>query len=111
LAGNTGRYRGSYSPVNYNDVIFKPDQPANALPPVTTNFTMARDMFSGSCVSKNGFTYLEVGPDQTMDDKRQVPPYRNTPSEALGFGMHIADYNLELDDLIDAVDAQAAAAK
>jgi len=107
LAGNTGRYRGSYSPVKYNNIIFKPDQPANTLPPVTTNFTMARDMFSGNCVSKNGFSYLEVGPDQTADDQRQVPPYRNTPSEALGFGMHIADYNIELDDLIDAVDAQA----
>ena len=49
-------------------------------------------------------------PDQAADDKRAVPPYRTTSSEALGFGMHIEDYAIEQDDLIDAVDQQAKAA-
>ena len=71
---------------------------------------MARDMFNGECVNQNGFSYLEIRPDQAADDKRPVPPYRNTGSESLGFGMHIADFAIEQDDLLDAVDKQAKAA-
>ncbi len=76
----------------------------------STAFTLARDMFSGRCVNQNGLSYLEVEPDQTPDDKRPVPPYRTSTSEALGFGTHIADFSLEEDDLIEAVDRQAKAA-
>jgi hypothetical protein len=110
LAGNTGRYRGSYFPVKFVNTAFKPDAPANPLPPVTTPFTLHRDMFSGECKNENGFSYLEVRPDPASDDKRKVPPYRTTGAESIGFGMHIADYSLERDDLIDAVEQQSKAA-
>jgi hypothetical protein len=111
LAGNTGRYRGAYFPTTFVNAVFKPDAPADhPLPMVDTPFTLHRDMFSGECKNQNGFSYLEVRPDQASDDKRPVPPYRTTGAESIGFGMHIADYSLERDDLIDAVDQQAKAA-
>lgn len=110
LAGNSGRYRGAYFPTKFVNSVFKPDAPANPLPMVDTPFTLHRDMFSGECKNQNGFSYLEVRPDQPSGDKRMVPPYRTTGAESIGFGMHIADYSLERDDLIDAVDQQAKAA-
>ena len=61
-------------------------------------------------MNANGLSYLEISVDQTPDDMRAVPPYRNMASESLGFGLHIVDYALEQDDLIDAVSQQAKAA-
>lgn len=107
LAGNSGRYKGSYSPTSFKNPLFKPD---GMLPEAPTPFVMSRDMFRGTCVNANGLSYLEIAVDQTPDDMRTVPPYRNTASESLGFGLHIADYALEQDDLIDAVSQQAKAA-
>ena len=37
-------------------------------------------------------------------------PYRITLTETLGFGLHVEDYNLFLEDLIDGVKLQADAA-
>jgi hypothetical protein len=110
LAGNTARYQGTYTPIKFYDAIFAPDAPPNMPPMVSTPFRLERDLFRGECKNQNGFSYLEVWPDQTSDDKRVVPPYRNTSSEGLGFGMHIYDYAIEMDDLIAAVDKQANAA-
>ncbi|HVW28458.1 MAG TPA: DUF3089 domain-containing protein [Polyangiaceae bacterium] len=110
LAGNSGNYKGGYVPVHFYDPIFAPDAPATPAPMVSTPFWMERDLFSGSCKYENGLSYLEISPNQTSDDKRPVPAYRNTSSEGLGFGMHIFDYAIEMDDLINAVDQQAKAA-
>lgn len=110
LSGNTGRYLGSYTPLKFYDPIFAPDQPPAKPPLEPTPFVMDRDLFRGTCVSAGGFTYLQIVVDQTADDKRTVTGYRNTASEAIGFGMHIFDYSIELEDLISAVDLQAKAA-
>lgn len=110
LAGNTGNYKGTYTPIKFYDAIFAPDAPPNTPPMVSTPFRLERDLFHGECKNENGFSYLEVRPNQTSDDKRVIPPYRNTSSEGLGFGMHIYDYAIEMDDLIDTVDQQAQAA-
>ncbi|HEX3595711.1 MAG TPA: hypothetical protein VHU80_11425, partial [Polyangiaceae bacterium] len=85
--------------------------PPGTVPDVTTPFRLWRDLFHGACKNENGFSYLEIATKQSSDDKRPVPPYRTTSSEALGFGMHIVDYAIELDDLIDTVDQQAKAAE
>jgi hypothetical protein len=45
--------------------------------------------------------------DAPPGDKRTVAPYRNTLTEGIGFGLHVADYNLFLDDVIEAVRLQA----
>jgi hypothetical protein len=112
LAGNSGRYRGSYFPTKFVNATFKPDAPMAdpSAPAVTTPFTLHRDFFSGECKNESGFSYLEVRPDPASDDKRKVPPYRTTGAESIGFGMHIADYSLARDDLVDAVEKQAKAA-
>src|SRR5262249_51406304 len=103
-------YAGSYSPTHFYNTVFAPDEPKNTYPAVSTPFTMVRDFFSGECKNQNGFSYLEIRPDPAADDTRATPPYRVTSSEALGFGLHIAHFSIEQDDLIDAVRQQAKAA-
>jgi hypothetical protein len=109
LAGNTGSYTGSLLPVKLNQVVFTADTPANMPPAVTTPFRLYRDLFKGECVNKNGYNYLEISVAQTSDDKREIPPYRSTIIEGVGFGLHVADYAPPAEDLIETVKQQAAA--
>jgi len=107
LAGNQGLYRGSYFPISVNQPIFRPDEP---IPPgVTTPFLLYRRVFQGECVHENCFSYLQISLQLAPGDQRSEPPYRTSVVESLGFGLHLVDYNLELDDLIDVVTQQAAA--
>ena len=108
LAGNSGPYRGTYFPIKINNPAFIPDNKPPA--DIKTPFVLYRNVLQGSCVKKNGYSYLEVTLLEQPGDPRGTPPYKNSASEALGFGLHVADYNIALDDLIDAVTQQAAAA-
>jgi hypothetical protein len=110
LAGNTGRYTGSLVYAHPVQPIFTPDVgpvPAG----ITTPFLLYRDIFRGECVKSGNFHYLQITLDKTADDMRATPPYRNTQSEAQGFGMHIFDYFPPMEDLINAVKLQAEAAQ
>ena len=71
---------------------------------------MYRDFFHGECAVTDGAHYLSVRIDKSADDLRPDPPYRSQGQEAIGFGLHVADYNLALDDLVDIVKLQAKAA-
>ena len=62
-------------------------------------------------INQGGFSYLEVAINKSAGDTRENPPYRSPPLESTGWGLHLVDYNLELDDLIEAVRLQAAAKK
>ena len=108
IAGNdSGLYRGSYLPVHQNQAGFQADEP---IPPdITTPFLLYRNVFVGQCVDQNGFSYLQISLQLAPGDERAEPPYRKRLVEAIGFGLHLVDYNLPLDDLIDAVAQQAAA--
>ena len=106
LAGNTGRYRGSYFAVRSNNPTF---QAESVGPPVTTPYVLYRDLFRSECVNQNGFSYLELSVDQTADDLRKVPSYRNLRLEGTGWGLHLVDYNPAVEDLIDLVTQQYAA--
>ncbi|HKA86341.1 MAG TPA: DUF3089 domain-containing protein [Haliangiales bacterium] len=112
LAGSAGRFRGSYIPVHFVNPLFAP---TNAQLPadITTPFALDRTIFAGDCVDETiggvGFTYLKVALQKDAGDVRPDPPYYSSVQESIGFGLHVADYNLALDDLIDAVAAQAAA--
>jgi len=110
LAGNTGNYLGGYTPYVFFDPVFKPDTPPLQPPAEPTPFVMLRDVFKGQCVNQNGLSYLEISVNQSADDTRPVYAYRNSGSEALGFGMHVIDYAIEMEDLLKAVDLQAKAA-
>jgi DUF3089 family protein len=109
LASSAGPYRGSYLPTHYVNPLFTP---SNAPIPagVTTPFVLERGRLKGQCVDRTSgdttFTYLEVS--LAPGDPRPAPPYYSSAQEAFGYGLHIADYNLALDDLIDAVAKQAA---
>ena len=110
LAKNTGRSRGAYLPKDVNTIAFVPDTPAGARPDFSTPFAVFPDLFSGECVSKGGYHYFEVKLDPAAGDQRKTGPYRGSVAESIGFGLHVSDYNLFLDDLIDAVKLQADAA-
>jgi hypothetical protein len=108
LAGNSPPYKGSYFPVKVNNALLGPDTPAPQ--DAGTPFVLYRGIFQGTCVNKNGYNYLEIKRLEQAGDPRGVPPYTNAGSISLGFGLHIADYNLPLEDLIEAVTKQAAKA-
>ncbi len=110
LAKNTGRYTGSYIYAHPVQPIFTPD--VGPFPDgITTPFLLYRDIFRGECTKVDNFHYLQISLDKTPDDTRSTPPYRNTASEAQGFGMHIFDYFPPSEDLLNAVKLQAEAAK
>lgn len=105
IAGNSGLYRGSYFPVSVHQPFFSALEP---IPDgVTTPFVLYRNVFAGECVQRNGFSYLNISLQLMPGDQRAEPPYRSVVEP--GFGLHLVDYNIPLDDLIDAVTLQAAA--
>ena len=109
LAGAAGKnYRGSYIALNLVNKTFVADG-ADKLPMVDTPFIVYRDIFSGQCQSQNGFNYLEITSHQTADDPRPQFPYHFAGLE-MALGLHLLDYALEMDDLIEAVRQQGAAA-
>jgi hypothetical protein len=105
IAGNMGRYKGSYFRKAIANPSFAPNTP---LPEdLATPFAVYRDLFKGECVSRDGTTYLELSIEPTGDTDMRMPPWRNTTVEGIGFGLHLVDYHVPLEDLIDAVQAQA----
>ncbi len=107
LAGNTGRLQGSYLRSSIRNPSFAPDQP---IPEgITTPFLIYRDVFRAECAKGDGTSYLSISVDQDPDDQRGIPPYRSALLQSIGFGLHLVDYNLMLDDLVDMVGQQAAA--
>jgi hypothetical protein len=105
LAGNSGAYKGSYFQIKVNNASFGADVPAPS--DIETPFVLYRDLFDGECVTRNGFRYLEY--TLLADDGRGTPPWRHTAVDGLGFGTHLVDFHIPLDDLIDATAEQAAA--
>jgi Protein of unknown function (DUF3089) len=110
LAGRAGMtYKGSYIRLNRVNKTLDP-QGIDTLPPgITTPFVVYRDVLRGECKNADGFSYLEISLQMPPGDKRPAPPYRYPTIEA-ALGLHLVDYNLELDDLIETVRLQAAAA-
>ena len=114
LANNTGNSRGTYMPKSLNTPLFVPDTPAVPAPQFDTPFAVFPDVFKAECthatIGATPFHYLKVSLAPPAGDKRMVAPYRSTVLESVGFGLHIIDFGLVLDDLIEAVKLQAEAA-
>jgi pimeloyl-ACP methyl ester carboxylesterase len=109
LSGNTGAYAGSYFAVKVENASFTADTAAPS--DLETPFALYRNMFKGECVTKGDFHYLEYKLITDKSDPRGIPPWRHTAVDALGFGTHLVDFHIALDDLITAVSMQASAAK
>jgi hypothetical protein len=107
LAGNLGPYKGSYFPLHINNPLFRSQAP----PPTVgadagTAYLLYRDAFMGNCVAKHNAHYLEIQKLIDAGDPRGMPSYASLP----GFGLHVYDWHFPMDDLIDVVSQQAAAA-
>ena len=109
LANNAANYKGSYFAKTVNNPAFV--SPGFLPADLPTPYMLYRDFFKGTCVNQGGYSYLEIAINKSADDVRQNPGYRNPALESTGWGMHLVDYNLELDDIIEAVRLQAAAKK
>ena len=74
-------------------------------PPVSTPWVVYPDLYSATCASGGGATWLQVDDLATPGDRRPVV------TEALGptWGYHLDDINLATGDLVDDVRAQVAA--
>lgn len=110
LARNGGLSKGSYVPKKLNTPAFVPNAPGGTVPPFDTPYAVFPDVFHGECVRESGFHYFQVSVGTPACDQRSVAPYRNTLTEGIGFGLHVVDFNLFLDDLIEGVKLQADAA-
>ena len=109
LANHAGkRYAGSYVALDLVNKTFVADG-ADKLPMVSTPFIVYRDIFSGQCQNQNGFSYLEITSNQAANDPRPPFPYHFAALEG-ALGLHLLDYALEMDDLLEAVRLQGVAA-
>jgi hypothetical protein len=111
LAGRAGmHYQGSYVRLNRVNKTLDP-QGIELLPAgITTPYVIYRDVLRGQCKNQGGFSYLEISLDVPAGDMRPPPPYRFPAIEG-SLGLHLMDYNLELDDLIELVRQQAQAGR
>jgi pimeloyl-ACP methyl ester carboxylesterase len=110
LAGREGqRYQGSYVRLARVNATLAPDGVDKLPTDIETPFVLYRDVFRGECKNENGFSWLEVSLELPADDTRPPPPYHSQLIEG-ALGLHLMDYNLELDDLIEAVRLQGAQA-
>ncbi len=108
LAGNdAGVYKGSYFPVTIANPLLRP---TGSTPDASTPFILYRDAFQGQCINQDGLSYLQITNLVQPGDPRGVPPYVSTSAEAIGFGLHLVDWNLPMDELISIVTQQAAKA-
>ena len=112
LAGRAGQpYLGSYIRLQRVNPGLAADGMDKLPKDITTPFLLYRNVFRGACkTNEAGLSWLEVSLDWPANDPRPLPPYHNARTEA-ALGLHVLDYNLELDDLIEAVRLQAASAK
>jgi hypothetical protein len=106
LAGRAGeRLAGSWFATEHRGAAFTNlDDP---YADVATPFVKIADQFRAACVQKDGASYLEVSADPVDGDARRLAPYRNTLQEAIGFGMHVVDWNMPMDDILTLVGEQA----
>jgi hypothetical protein len=107
LANRGPNYSGSYFAKRVGNPAFA--GPGFLPADLPTPYMLYRNYLRGTCVNSGGYSYLQV--EIGASDAREVPPYRTPALEPMGWGMHIADYSVELDDLIEAVRLQAAAKK
>lgn len=108
LAGHPGRYRGSYFPQTTNNPLLSTPNPIAG---VNTPFVVYRDLFRGQCTQTSDANYLAITEEPGPNDTRTLPTYRSSLLESIGFGTHLVDYGVALDDLMDAVELQAVAAQ
>ncbi len=105
LHGNDGGvYKGTYFPTHINNPLLRP---TSSTPDASTAFVLYRNAFQGQCVHPNGLSYLQITDLVDAGDPRGQPPYISTSAESLGFGLHLVDWNLPMEDLIDIVALQS----
>jgi hypothetical protein len=108
LAGNdAGVYGGSYFPTHIANALLAPSTPT---PDAGTAFVLYRNAFQGQCVDKSGVSYLQITDLVKRGDPRGEPPYTSVSAASLGFGLHLVDWNLPMQELITIVSRQAATA-
>jgi hypothetical protein len=108
LNGNDGGvYKGSYFPTHIANPLLRP---TSSTPDASTAFILYRNAFQGQCVHPTGLSYLQITDLVDAGDPRGQPPYISTSAESLGFGLHLVDWNLPMEDLIDIVGMQSGTA-
>jgi pimeloyl-ACP methyl ester carboxylesterase len=107
LAGRSGQlYQGSYVALHRVNAGFVQDGFDKLPPDIQTPFIVYRNVFRGECKASDGASYLQISLQTPAGDMRPPPPYHSAAIET-ALGLHLVDYNLELDDLIDTVRQQA----
>ena len=104
LNGNAGPYKGSYFPTHLANALLAPSNPH--MPDPGTAFLLYRNAFQGTCTNQGGFSYLNIKLLEQANDPRGVPPYHSA-AESIGFGLHLVDWAIPMQDIIETVAKQA----
>lgn len=106
LAGRAGqRYLGSYVRLDRVNPALSPDGFDQLPRDVSTRYLVYRDVLRGTCRTNETHSWLEITLEDSAAGIRPSPPYRSPALEA-ALGLHLVDYSIELDDLIEAVRLQ-----
>ena len=111
LTGGKARLSGAYLPLSVRQPMFA-NAMSSAPQGVETPFILYPDAYTAECVTSEtepGVAHLAIVVEPAPDDGRDVPTLVDPVIEALGLGLHLADWNLAMDDLLDLVARQAAA--
>lgn len=104
LGGGKGTFKASYAP----DVLRLAGL-ENLLPDVDTPFVVHDGLYSGECMYGNGLRYLAISANVQPGDQRQTLLLGAGALGGPNVGLHFADYNFALGDLIGIVAKQAKA--
>jgi pimeloyl-ACP methyl ester carboxylesterase len=108
LGGGEGRTRGAYFPLQSHQEAFS--VAADVDPSITTPFLLFRDLYASECVPSGEGQYLEVRVRPGAGDVRANPVPFDAPTFSPSvLGLHIADYNFFLGDLLQVVETKATA--
>lgn len=95
---------GSYFPA-YIDF---PGFQITIMPNITTSFFLYRNYFRARCTKGDAGSYLEISSETVTGDVREIPiPVEEIPLFDVA-GLHMIDYNLALEDLIQLVRIKSA---
>ena len=108
-AGEHGvrRYSRSFFPITPKTRAF-----LHGVDDMTTPFVMVRDYFSAACQdSLDGYSYLAVAARPKAGDVRVSPLALDDALFDTALGLHVADFQFAMGDLIDLVTRKAAGAR
>jgi hypothetical protein len=106
LAGGAALLKGSFLATRIDSFFVYPVAGTG----ITAPWVLYRNYFEAECIRGDSDQYLEIRfGDDPEDMRERFLDLDSVAGSTLGLGLHVLDYHLALDDLVDLVGTQAAA--